>query len=562
MGDDIVLIACSEEEQRYQLKIMEEFGLATGLNMNLKKSFHISSHDKELPIPACPENGFKYLGFMVNKNGIMWQMKEHILSRVKDGMEQWKYVTNRMLGKASILNSYIMSRLWYYSFILNFDNSIDNLEKLQRNFLRCGEFKNEKYITRPKMRMERLQVPIKFGGLGLFDLKTRFIAQKAWIIELALDPKSKIGTIWKEKYNLSANPFHVLNDPPQYLDEFWKAYRQSHNVKSSSKIDSIVVDNNWKTDVSDPIYDGIVNKSTPIIFSSYSYNQDTTQKPNKEEPDFIPLEKPKETKSRKVNRRKAERRKSKLKKITKRMTGPSKEILTPRQNKWKQERNTSLIHCFNKVRKLIDNVKIINTIWHYVNGMCYYDRQSPCTRCDESNSHAHIFFECKDMSKNIEPSVRAFSHNRLFKWEEKYCWHRISDSQDEVETSLIIAGMCCAWECRFSSFDQEIYMKHLEQIIISRWYRAIHIQKAPIKSFTDKWSDFINFSDGIPMLSKSSILLNVGTFLQRALALPPSLPREEDSFIRVYTRIPEECDKLFQKRQHLLHKHIDGFCPL
>merc|ERR1712137_1154366 len=323
------------------------------------------------------------------------------------------------------------------------------------------------------------------------------------------------GTIWNY---LSANPFHVLNDPPQYLDEFWKAYRQSHNVKSSSKIDSIVVDHNWKMDVSDLIYDGIVNKSTPIIFSSYSYIQDTTQKPNKEEPDFIPLE--------------------------------------------NSKRNTSLIHCFNKVRKLIDNVKIINTIWHYVNGMCYYDRQSPCTRCDESNSHAHIFFECKDMSKNIEPSVRAFSHNRLFKWEEKYCRHRISDSQDEVETSLIIAGMCCAWECRFFSFDQEIYMKHLEQIIISRWYRAIHIQKAPIKSFTDKWSDFINFSDGIPMLSKSSILLNVGTFLQRALALPPSLPREEDSFIRVYTRIPEECDKLFQKRQHLLHKHIDGFCPL
>merc|ERR1712137_1529255 len=500
MGDDIVLIACSEEEQRYQLKIMEEFGLATGLNMNLKKSFHISSHDKELSIPACPENGFKYLGFMVNKNGIMWQMKEHILSRVKDGMEQWKYVTNRMLGKASILNSYIMSRLWYYSFILNFDNSIDNLEKLQWNFLRCGKFKNEKYITRPKMRMERLQVPIKFGGLGLFDLKTRFIAQKAWIIELALDPKSKIGTIWKEKYNLSANPFHVLNDPPQYLDEFWKAYRQSHNVKSSSKIDSIVVDHNWKMDVSDLIYDGIVNKSTPIIFSSYSYIQDTTQKPNKEEPDFIPLE--------------------------------------------NSKRNTSLIHCFNKVRKLIDNVKIINTIWHYVNGMCYYDRQSPCTRCDESNSHAHIFFECKDISKNIEPIVRAFSRNRLFKWEEKYCWHRISDSQDEVETSLIIAGMCCAWECRFSSFDQEIYMKHLEQIIISRWYRAlyhplaIHLKKAPIKSFTDKWSDFINFSDGIPMLSKKFNPTKSRNLSPKStLALPPSLPREEDSFIRVYTRI-------------------------
>jgi len=35
-------------------------------------------------------------------------------------------------------------------------------------------------ITKPQMRMERLQVPIKFG---LLDLKTRFIAQKAWIID-------------------------------------------------------------------------------------------------------------------------------------------------------------------------------------------------------------------------------------------------------------------------------------------------------------------------------------------------------------------------------------------
>ena len=175
--------------------------------------------------------------------------------------------------------------------------------------------------------------------------------------------------------------------------------------------------------------------------------------------------------------------------------------------------------------------------------MCYYDRKSSCPRCDNKNSHSHIFFECKNISSNIQPIVRQFSHNNEFKWDEKYCWYRISDSLDEVETSLIIAGMCCAWECRFSFFNQEIYMKHLEQIIISRWYRALynplamHLKKAPIKSFMDKWSDFITFSDGIPMLSKKFRPTTVRSIPMSSSALPPSYSKEDDSFIQVYTRV-------------------------
>ena len=525
-ADDIVLVADSHKEQLEQLKIMEEYGKATGLKMNLKKSFHISSHSLEMAIPSCPTNGFKYLGFMINHNGLM-DMKESIIDRIRKAINQWKHTSNRMLCKAAIINGYIMSKLWYYSFILDFDDQIEieTLEKLQKSFLTAVH--DKEYTTRTKMRLERVQRPLKVNGLGIFDLKTRFKAQRAWIIEFALNSDSKIGTIWKEKYNLSSSLYsNPAINSPKLLSKSWNDYKESWNMIPNIKrqgipvrVDSLVA------------WDGMENQldndadclkiylkddhQIPVIHESYTYDRyvDPRKIVLPAHPcDFIPL-KSKQSKSKpKSNgnkKKKRKKKKSKLKKITHRFTGTLEPVYTPRQIEWKKDKGISLVDGFIKLKRIINNVKVLNLLWHFINGVCYYNRKENCRRCGEENSHRHIFFDCRKVKNSIQQLIREFSLNQDFIWDQYSCWYQLIVSNDEVYFSILIAGMYSAWECRHSVFKrEESFIKNLEQLMISRWYCALYDVNAlkkkisPVQSFYANWEHLINKSENIPTIIK------------------------------------------------------------
>ena len=214
-ADDIFLFAANPEDQLKQIEILDNFYLATGLKMNKQKSLHISSHDNELNIPVCPETGFKYLGFWMNKLGLM-DKTDDIMNKICDAVERWKYFSWNTRQKASVLQTYIMSKIWFYSFILNMENAIPRLVKLRKEFLWQNSF-NGKTTQRTKQSQIRSEVSRANGGLGLSNLSARFQAQHAWIINMCFVKSNKIKNIWRELYGLDKNNLESTKGSPHKL---------------------------------------------------------------------------------------------------------------------------------------------------------------------------------------------------------------------------------------------------------------------------------------------------------------------------------------------------------
>lgn len=221
-ADDIFLFAANELEQLKQIKILDDFRMASGLTMNKDKSLHISTHSNDLGIPPCGPEGFKYLGFWMNSNGLMDKSKE-LVNKVRMAVNRWKFFSWNTRQKAAVLQTYVMSKLWYHSFILDMHKSIPDIEKIRKNFLWQNQF-DGKISNRTKQRQERTELSRKNGGLGLDDLTARFNAQKAWIIDMCFNRETKIGQIWKELYGISKTETNISFNTPERVKGYWDNY--------------------------------------------------------------------------------------------------------------------------------------------------------------------------------------------------------------------------------------------------------------------------------------------------------------------------------------------------
>ena len=222
-ADDIFLFAADFNEQLKQISILDEFRLASGLTMNKDKSLHISSHNLNIGIPPCTQEGFKYLGFWMNHRGLMNRSNE-LMGKLRAAVQRWKYFSWNTRQKASVLQTYIMSKIWYYSFIMDMDDKIEEITNLRKEFLWSNSYHG---ITskRTKQRQERSEISRKNGGLGLDNLQARFNAQKAWIINMCFTRETKIASIWKEQYGLTpGNSRLPFGNPDNLLQGYWSNY--------------------------------------------------------------------------------------------------------------------------------------------------------------------------------------------------------------------------------------------------------------------------------------------------------------------------------------------------
>jgi hypothetical protein len=233
-ADDIILVGENFEEQKKMLDIMFEWEKASGLSINKKKSLHLSSHEFKLSIPAGKDN-LTYLGFRVDRDGILKSMSEEIIQKIYKKFKCWRFSDYVPLGKACILNGYILSQLWFYSYIVDMDGHVDQINKLIKNFLWTNRFKGNLY-GRTKMRKIRTEVPRKLGGLGIPNIKAKFNGQRAWIIDLVLSENLKIGKIWKNLYGMDKDSLNdLINNPPENLKKAWDAYRGKNNINFSGE---------------------------------------------------------------------------------------------------------------------------------------------------------------------------------------------------------------------------------------------------------------------------------------------------------------------------------------
>ena len=189
-ADDILLICKDKEELIKWIKVLAMFKEASGLEMNMSKSFYVADTQEDLPVPPAPTK-FTYLGFLYTKSGLT-SIHSQLLNRVLSSCARWKNVSWRVLTKLSIAKSYILSQLWYFTFIADMTPLATQMQDEIRKFLwftdKGGRF---------KMSQKRLQSSTMNSGFGLWDLKLRFRAQWASICwSLKFNKNMKIGKIW------------------------------------------------------------------------------------------------------------------------------------------------------------------------------------------------------------------------------------------------------------------------------------------------------------------------------------------------------------------------------
>jgi len=483
-ADDIILVANSYEEQLHQLEVMKKFQEGFGLEMNMDKSFHVSSHDMDLSIPRSQDK-FKYLGFDFNQNGIIQEQSIEIKERFDNAINKWTGITNNIRTKATILNTYALSKIWFYSYILDFSMYADEIHDSMKTFLWTNTFKKVKYRTKFKMKDQRLFASKKNGGLGIPDIKTKFKAQKAWIIDLSINGDTKIGKIWKDLYNLSPTSRYSVN-----LDKASKVFRDAWDSYSSWIPDSSETNVNdipilkWGVDTRKPNQRNSPNR----ICYGDTYSEESSENTEDSEGNFIRI-RPK---------------RPKLKRTRvwyNRFSHHDKTERTDRQTKFLQN-NIDLIKIFNIILKKVKNLHVSNVMWHFVNGVCYFDRGKVCPRCKGEPSLTHIFFDCPAIKLPIFTFLLLQSIH--ITWNESVILRLLQNPIRALSVEIITTCMYAIYMKRESELTIKYLFECLQSIMISNWLFALYCPQPCIINrvtlFKSKWNGKFSLKGNIPVL--------------------------------------------------------------
>ncbi|EGG14130.1 Pol protein [Cavenderia fasciculata] len=205
--DSVSIGACSSVklQQRFINSCIDLFCKATSSKVNEDKSSVIliepDDNGSKVTIPdqqnrdtSYPIAGIeRYLGLNFSKDGLSSKL-EDIVNGAKAKLIKWKKDSITLKAKVNILKSYVLSPLVYHSYLDTPTNDqFDSLDNCIAWFLWSSTtnlyVEDKKYKT--TMRMERAIRPWDEGGIALWDMRLRCIAQKIWII----------NRYWNEAYN-------------------------------------------------------------------------------------------------------------------------------------------------------------------------------------------------------------------------------------------------------------------------------------------------------------------------------------------------------------------------
>ena len=436
-ADDILLFGESPDDQFRQVKILGDFKKASGLKLNVDKSYRSpdKGHQKSLirnfeVFP--PKEGIPYLGFPIGEKGLLPQQTT-ITDRVEKAVKKWNYVSWNTILKASVLKTYVLSQIWYFSFIHDMKDQCDQLSRLMADFMWKNSW--EGVVTRRvKMRKERAQLSSGQGGLGLFDLEARFKAQLVWIADMILRQKGKISAIWEENHQFSlTNPGPLTNNPPETAALAWKLY---HMVPPHCRLGY----EPGPQDIPPDIMSGL--KEWTGVFSN--------------------------------------------------SVGP---ILTDRQKRLLETKDVELIRLFPNCKRNIRDVYLRDFAWNLANGTLYYDRNEACPCGEKNRDTEHILFTCKRV-RVIEEWIRETppSPDLPRYWEEGEVLRTLISTNNRVTCALLLGATRTAWLCKGSPFiSKNIWITQVQQAMQAEWWYAHHhpdyrtIPKNLIKRFQDCW---------------------------------------------------------------------------
>ena len=196
-ADDTALLYKNKTDLDIALRIINKFTEASGLSLNISKSSCLCSETVDCsPLPRANKSE-RYLGFNISREGLVDHTDNLIKSIKTVAMPQGLSI----YGKATTLRAYILSKLWYYLYLLPLT---DKLMKHVNEITNLTLWGSRKVCRRNTVRLSQ---PFETGGLNILDTAIRVKAQHAWIYARCHSHPDLLP-IWSQRKSKLAHYFH------------------------------------------------------------------------------------------------------------------------------------------------------------------------------------------------------------------------------------------------------------------------------------------------------------------------------------------------------------------
>lgn len=351
-ADDTVIVSKNNKELDEALKILKIFTAATNLKVNKTKC--------DMIIKGChiTTNPFQVLeGDRTIRYLGYWFNKQGIVNELKKRIQHMCISMDKWRNMFSNINTKMILLKSYSLSQIAYWLYVERITKSDMSKIEA-KIDHFLYGGPKKMRRERERRPYSEGGIGRWSLGARSVAYKASTFCNAITGKSILAKYWtKNIFNYSVNSVeHSHSHMSVYA---YKCYCQIMNIPNMNRVETLL-----------------------------EIAKDVKQNPPK------------------------------IKNMYERYISnhyPTKETLTPDQEKWKNEYNINYTELWRNIRKLYASTKDKELIWSFFQNLLPYNRSNKCPSCDKTQSKTHIFFECPRVT-NIMKEV----HNTVvLKWRIK-----------------------------------------------------------------------------------------------------------------------------------------------
>ena len=194
-ADDTTILCGSELDTNNTMQVLNNCKKVLNLQTNYEKSIGIK---KSMKLPSSIKEAVgneRVLGYYFNKK--LFNNFNNILQDLIERGKKWKNFNTNIKCKATIWNTFILSKIWYWIWGLNpTTRQISQLRNIQNWFVFHNESHYEedrKYVMR--MNKNRANREMSEGGLNLWYYKDRINAQKINLIERSMKQKGIMSDI-------------------------------------------------------------------------------------------------------------------------------------------------------------------------------------------------------------------------------------------------------------------------------------------------------------------------------------------------------------------------------
>lgn len=461
-ADDSCLLGSGHSDFNHMQRILKLFQRATCSKVNINKSFFLAPHECRFdhsPYPVMPQAGEKYLGFTVNKDGLVSTINARI-SQVINDLKRWRAARLSLFGNVIIVKTYAYSRLLYHMrFDWPSDSWIDKLQNCINWFLwhsnsqSFGTPENRNRKWAPRMKAARYRQPRELGGLNLLPVKDLVSHYKAWFAwSVARDP----STVWYKHVSNALGSISGLGQPLQGLQYTFTFKGWPFLKNSLSELQSLI--KKQRIDL-----DAILNAKSPF-------------------------------------------------KLFRKSAQSPQPVLTPSQEQKRLRYNIKWKQAFGRVRRFKVRGQIKSFYFKILNNCTPWMTDTPCGCGSNFDSFWHVS-TCRfwrPIRKHIQAILtKHFSFTYIF---DRPTSCRVPESTRSK--TLISIALWCLWRVRnkYIYEGQAPSIPFTENLFYSELLRALQLQfrrQSAKRTFAGMWmqqrmnsTGFISIQHGQPTLNR------------------------------------------------------------